>query len=838
MPRRTLQAFCTIVIWLGALHEGSPVCAQDLAPIRQDNAVQTLPFSTGVFSQPAGIAGLILGTDASAGSGTPQPWSMDGQTPYVQRFGIAHDAGDGIGFQDGQTTLEFMTPIRGDLVWDNLFLDARFVLLNDATTAANVGAGYRYYNRDHNRIYGINAFYDYRQTDLNEFSQLGIGVEALGPLFDFRANAYIPDVGEVIGPVPGVFVEHLLITNRDEIAMTGGDVEAGVCLWDSDRVQTRVFGGCYYFDGHRNDDALGCKARVEATLDQQFWIDASVQDDDVFGTTATIGVAIRYLKRQLPPHNQALKPMDHIFFRRTGDAAARNIAQRLSAPIERLQTIVLSQQPTIATEPGGTPLNFLHVVTGGAGTGTIEDPYGTLTAALADPDAGTSIIYTPFGGDFVENITLVAGATVLSNGPVQTVDTQFGPTRLPFSGSGTVFSDLPTLTGDVDLADDSRFSGFDVSGQVTGLGVSGFTIDNTRIDSAVGDALAFVSADSATLDTVSLESTAGRGLLMIDSSADITDLTVTTASDDAVEIFNVGTDREVNIEILVVENASGFGVDASVSGAGALTLNIDGTNSISSVDNAINAALLGASTGDLNLALNGSTLSSTGGAGINLDGTAGAGTLFVAALSNNVISFGGAGGLLADTVTFDADPTTGAIDLVDAGTLTIGNADALTDINGDGINLQDPTGELSFSTLNIFNSGGTGLLVDTKGGGTTFSLTTGAGSTIMTDGGPAMSLDPLDVDLTFDSIESTDSATNGVFIDTTTGSIQITATTISGSIMPSILIQNTPAPLSVNFGATVIDSTISDVFSDNVDTSVGNGVNLSIDFESLTITGP
>lgn len=836
MQTITLQALAAVTASLWVMQWSPMVCAQDLAPVRQADPAHAAPHSAGAVSQWAGIAGLVLGNDA--GSGAPRPWSIDGQTPYVQRFGLAHDAGDGIGYHDGQTTLEFMTPIRGDLVWDNLFLDARFVALNDATTAANLGLGYRYYHRDHNRIYGINVFYDYRQTDYHEFNQVGIGFEALGPLFDFRANAYIPDVGDLIGPVPGVFVEHLLITYRDEIAMTGGDFEAGLCLLDSDRVQTRVFGGCYFFDGHRNDDAFGCKARVEATLDQQFWIDASVQDDDVFGTTASVGIAIRYLKRQLPPHNQALKPMDHIFFRRAGDAAARNIAQRLSAPIERQQTIVLSQQPEVATDPGGTPLNFLHVVTGGAGDGRFEDPYGTLTAALADPDAGTSIIYTPFGGDFVENITLVTGATVLSNGPVQTVDTQFGATRLPFSGSGTVFDDLPTLTGDVDLADDSRFSGFDVSGQVTGLGVSGFTIDNTLIDSTAGDALAFVSAASATLDNVSLESTAGRGLLMIDSSADITDLIVTTASDDGVEIFNVGTDREVNIENLTVENASGFGVDVSVSGAGSLTLNIDGVNSISSVDNALNAELLGASTGDLNLSLNGTTLSSTGGAGVNLDGTAGAGVLYVAALSETVISFGGAGGLLADTVTFDADPTTVAIDLVDAGTLTVGNADSLTDITGDGVNLQDPTGDLSFTTLSIFNSGGAGLLVDTKGGGTTFSLTAGAGSTIMTDGGPAMSLDPLDVDLIFDSVESTGSATNGVFIDTTTGSIQIAATTISGSVMPSILIQNTPAPLSVNFGATVIDSTISDVFTDNVDTTIGNGVNLSIDFDSLTITGP
>lgn len=827
--------------WLAALLAVSSAVAlraQDAAPVTTLPPGQAALPDAGIGFTWAGIAGLFSGGAENPAVHRPEPWSLDGDTPYVQRFGLAYDGGDGVGFRDGLTAFEFMTPLRGDQVWDNLFLDGRFSVLNNATTAANVGIGYRWYNRDQNRIYGLNAFFDFRQTDLNQFHQAGVGVESLGPILDFRANAYIPDVGEIVGPVPGVFFGHLLVTNRDEIAMTGGDVEAGLCLLDTDRFQTRIFGGGYYFYGHRNDDAVGWKARAEATLDQQLWVDAQVQQDDVFGTTASIGVAIRCLKRQLPPAPQALQPMDHMFFRRAGDAAAANIAHRLSAPIERLQLIVLSQQPEIATDPGGTPLNFLHVVNGGAGDGTFENPYGTLTAALADAAAGTSIIYTPQGGAFVENITLVAGAQVLSNGPVQHVETQFGRSRLPFSGSGTVFSDLPTLTGDVAMADDSRFSGFDVTGQVAATGVSDFTIANTRIDNAAGDALVITGADAATLDTLSLESTAGGGLVLDDSSADISNVTVTTASTDGVAILTAATDRTVAIQGLTIGNASAFGVNVNIAGAGSLTLTVTGPNSIASVGNALDAALSGGSTGDLFLSLDTTTLSSSGGAGINLDGTAGAGTLYIASLSDNVIALGGGGGLLADTVTFDADPTTGAIDTVNAGTLTVGDSDTAVEITGDGVALIDPTGSLGFTTLDVFNSGGTGLFVDTKGGGTTFTLATGTDSTIVTSGGLALSLDPLDVNLAFDGVTSSASPTSGVFIDTTTGTIQIAATTISGAVGTAIVVQNTPAPLSVNFGTTVIDSTVSDVFADNIDTTVGNGANLSIDFDTLTITGP
>lgn len=833
-----LRKFRALLMAVALAAPAGRAYAQDLAPYESPLSSPPGSDQSLQFPQRRLFPGFHTGRDAPAAPLAHEPWSMDGQTPYVQRFGVGHMAGDGVGYRDGLTTIEFMTPLRGDQVWDNLFAEARFIVLNDATVAANLGLGYRVYQLEHNRIYGLNVFYDYRQTDYNDFHQVGVGVEALGPLVDFRANLYIPDVDQVVGPVPGLFIGHQLLTNRDEIAMTGGDVEAGVCLVDLDHFQARVFGGGYWLDGHRNDDAIGWRVRGEATLDQQLWVHVAAQHDGVFGTTVGVGVAIRYLKRFTPPAVQALRPMDHIFFRRGGDAAAANIAYRLSAPVERLPTIVLSQQPAIATDLSGTPLNFLHVVEGGAGDGRFENPYGTLTAALADPAAGASIIYTPAGGNFTENITLVAGTSVLSNGPVQLVQTQFGPAKLPFSGASTGLTDLPTLTGNVAMADDSRFSGFDVTGQVTAAAVSGFRIDHARIDSAAGDALSITGADTALLDNLSLEATAGRGLLLSDSSAALTAIEVTTASGDGIAIETAAADRAVEIDGLTISNASGRGVGVEVAGTGSLSVSLRGTNSISSVGSGVEAALGGASTGDLLLSIETTTLASTGGSGVVLDGSAGAGTLYVTGFSNNTVTLAAAGGFLADTVTFDADPATAAFDVVAGGVLLIGDADAAVEITGDGVRLIDPTGALDFSTLDVFNSGGTGLLVDTKGGGTTFTLTTGADSTIVTSGGAALSLDPLDVGLLFDTVTSTGSPGHGIFLDTVTGRVGITATTVSGSALAAIVVQNTPAPLSLQFGETVINSLISDAFADNIGTTVGNGTNLSIDFSSLTITGP
>ena len=824
-------------------NESAPVSsASSVSPSFQDSqlAPAGLEFDDVAEFEPGDVARSVerwfSSPTTNLRGGPPEPWTMDGYFPYVQRFGVAHDAGDGVGFGESFTTFEYFTPIRGDLVWDNLFADSRFIVRNNAFIGANVGIGYRHYSLAQNRIWGANIYGDWLKTDVTDFGQLGIGVESLGTLIDARANAYIPNVDQTRGQVPNAFHGHLLIINRDQIAMTGGDAEIGLNLFDVDRAQARVFGGVYYFDGHGSRNATGWRARAEATIDQLYWLDVSVQDDQVFGTTWTVGFAVRALRRFLPPNIQALKPMDHHYFRRSGDARAGNIAHRLSAPVERLQNIVITQQPRVATDGAGTPLHFLHVVEGAAGTGAFEDPYGTLSDALLDPDAGTSIIYTPQGGNYIEDVTLVAGATVLSNGPIQRVLTQQGFQTLPFSGTSPDLSDLPTLTGNVTMADDSRFSGFAVTGAVTATAVTNVTIDHSRVTNGAGDAVTLSGVDSALLDTVFVSSTAGVGLFVDDSSATITGLTVNDAASNGVEVLSAATDRTVDFTDLVVTAAAAQGLRINVGGAGNLSVSLDGTNSITSTGNALNAETDVVSTGDLFLALDGVTLASSTGAGANIDGTAGAGTLYLMSLDSLVVADAMTGGFLVDTATFDADPATLAIDPVQSTGLSVGSMSL--DVMGDGVQLIDPTGDLRIDVLTVFNEMGTGLFVDTKGGGTTFHLETGPASSITTTDGDALFLDPLTIDLQFATLQSTDSPGNAVLLDTVSGRLVSAASVFDGAVAKSIVIQNTPAPLLVNFGDTTIDSTLGPALTDNVDTTMGNGGNVTLLFESLSITFP
>lgn len=806
---------------------GSWGWAEDISLDRQEvTAVQTSPE-------------LVFRGQSDETDELPTPWSVDGETPYIQQFGAGYRSGDGLGFQNGYADLEWMIPIRGDAEWDNCFADLHFLLKDDEKVAGNATLAYRRYDLDWNRIFGGYVFWDGMQTPLgNQLQQLGLGVETMGPIIDARANLYLPDAFELRGPLPNLFQGNNLIINRAEVAMTGIDGEVGVNLPEFLNMRTRVLGGGYYFDGHAVGNTTGWKARIEAEFNRNVWVDYSIQDDDLFGQTQNIGLTVRYGHRFLDhqPHSPA--SMDHKFFRAEGVNATRNLSDRLSDPIRRLQNLVLTRDDGVAaTDTGGTPIEFIHVANGFAGTGTFENPYGTLTNALGDGAAGTSIIYTPFGGNYVENVTLVPGARVLSNGPAQTVETQFGTQPLPFSGTSPDLSALPTITGNVAMADDSRFSGFDVTGGLTAAAVTDFTVDNSVITNPAGDAVSINGATASTLTNLRVSSGAGRGVFLNNSAAAITDLEVTTATTNGLEVTTTATPRIVTLSNLTVDAAGLHGVDLNVAGAGALTYTQTGIFEVSSTGNAFDAALQGGSTGNMNLTLSSFTLASTAGAGVNLDGSAGAGRINVVGLAGGTISTDATGGFLVDDVTFDSNLAQAGNQQVTTGLLTIGSSTDTTQIAGDGLRLLDPTGSWSVSTLNIFNDTGTGLLVDTKGGGTTFALAT-SGGTITTTNGPAMNLDPLAVTMTLGTVRSDTSPTNGIMLDAVSGSLVIGTTILNDSVGIPLVIQNTPAALTANFGNTTIDSTISALQADNVDTTIGNGAFLNISFTTLQITGP
>jgi hypothetical protein len=274
------------------------------------------------------------------------------------------------------------------------------------------------------------------------------------------------------------------------------------------------------------------------------------------------------------------------------------------------------------------------------------------------------------------------------------------------------------------------------------------------------------------------------------------------------------------LDRVVVENTGGAGISLTNTlgavaltgltvrgGAGAGVL-INGGSTVSLANSTISggagAVDINDGGADLAVSLSGLTLSATGGNVLDIDGS-GAGTVTVAGLSGITIrgGTGETGGLSVRSAIFDANTTTAGVQAVNAGRMEVGTTAAR--VGGQGAFLTDVTGSLSFTDLDIANSGDTGLhVINSKAD--SFTLATLDG-TIDTVGGTAADLDPLVVDLNFASISSVGAAGPGVILNSVQGggtggnALTIGTLTISNSGGDGLVILNSTGLVRVKGGA-------------------------------------
>ncbi len=879
---------------------------------------------------------LILVTLATAETATAQ----DAPDPWMTRFSARHVAGDGVGHTTSYSSLDWFVPLlpaeSDSTMW---FGDFHALIFNDAECGSNVGTGYRWFLEDQDRIYGINGYWDTRDDNSLLFNQAGIGVESLGQIFDFRANGYTPAVNDAYQHQLGnaYFQDNRLFV-PSTAALSGMDAEAGVNFPAFYQISTSFFGGGYYYDSNHTIAATGWRVRAEAMFRDCVVVGVSVQDDDLFGQTVNGMIELRHTVF----HHATLarRSMRHKFRDPDGSSDSQTVRHRLADPVHRRQNIVLNEESARPATFGGAPLNFVHVVPGGAGNGTFENPYGTISAAMLDPLAGSGVIYTPSGGTFTENVTMTPGSTLFSNGPTQFVTSNFGSVPLPFSGVNSSLTALPSsIVGDVTLANNTTLNGFDVQGGISGTNVLGVSLTNNRIASSATDAISLTSSGDVSMNSLLIENPAGRGILLNTSSASISAVTIQNSGDTAVElntsigvtidnllienpagrgivlndsaasmsavtIQNSGdtavelntsigvsmdnllitnptgrgillNDSSANLSTVTIKNsgdtaleinttniggivaASGLnitntvsntrGIDANVTGAGNLLLGLSAlpgaapaTNTISVEQDAVNVSTSAGSTGSAVVLLNTLAVSSTSGAGIVVDGSAGTGTTWVSGFAGNSVTKAATGGVLFDTVTFDSNPLTPEIDPVSAVLLGVGTAPG--DVKGAGVSIQNSTGDLNLGVARIFNSNGPGLFVATSPNLNVSSTTL---SSIETQSGPVLDLSNTKTALNFLSLKSEKSpgANHGIHLNNVTGEINSTTTNIVDSNAPAaILIQNIPgAPdsLKPKFGTLTIESLFDNNEATNISLpGVTTGIVQPIYTAPLTIVGP
>jgi hypothetical protein len=788
---------------------------------------------------------ITLATIAAAETAKAQ----DAPDPWMTRISARHVAGEGVGHTNSYSSLDWFVPLlpaeSDSTMW---FGDVRGLIFNDGEFGSNMGSGYRWFVEDQNRIYGINGYWDTRKDNSLLFNQAGIGVESLGQIFDFRANGYTPAVYDTYQHQLGTayFQDNRLFV-ASTAALSGMDAEAGVNFPTFHQISTSLFGGGYYYDSNHTIAAAGWRVRAEAMFRDFVVVGVSVQDDELFGQTVNGMIELRHTVFHRA--TLARRSMRHKFRDADGSSDGQTVRHRLADPVYRRQNIVLKEESARPATFGGAPLNFVHVVPGGAGDGTFENPYGTISTAMLDPLAGSGVVYTPYGGTFTENVTMTAGSTLFSNGPRQFVNADFGSVPLPFSGANGSLTGLPSkIVGDVTLANNTVLNGFDVERGISGTNVTDVSLINNRVAS-LSDAISLTSSSDVSMNNLLITNPVGRGILLNDTSASLSSVTIQNAGNTALEINTTANDRTVTGTGLNITNTVGSisGIDANVTGTGNLLLNISGTpgsatasNSISVQQDAVNVSTGHGSTGNATMQLNSLTVSTTAGSGIVVDGSVGAGTTTVTGFSGNTVTKAATRGALFQTVTFDSNPITPGTQPVSTGTLTIGAEPG--DVVGAGVSIQDSMGILNLGVAQIFNNNGPGLFVANSQ-----DLIVGSipGSTVETQSGAALDLSDTTMGFIFTSLKSENSpgANHGIHLDNVTGIIISTTTDIVKSNAPAaILIENIPVAsnsLVPNFGALTIESLFDNTEATNISLpGVNTGIAQPIYTAPLTIVGP
>jgi hypothetical protein len=479
------------------------------------------------------------------------------------------------------------------------------------------------------------------------------------------------------------------------------------------------------------------------------------------------------------------------------------------------------------------PIIPVNVIVDTIGATKYTDPFGNGAAILTNN--GSLNLVTLGNGDTVQNVILSGGQ-----------DQVFGSGIAGVNVNQTTFNGLPggsaihlvNTTGTINLDNNSIMnsgnSGILLSNAGT-VSITGGTIDNTSLH-GIESLNTNLTVDGVTFGgTLSL---AGSGVVVTNNDA---------------------ANRTVTLQNLVSNSPLDIGLAGIVlnsSGTGSLTANLSG-NSLAATQQGLlvneTGAVASANRIQLNLTGTNQWESGSGVYAIDINGQfvdANNSSVVITSLGSGTVTGNGTGGgVHFNNVAFDSDLSTVGNQQVAAGTWNIGQgALANQRVQGDGLRFEGPVGDVSFSTLNIYNDSGTGLYVDTKTAGTTFNLGTGTG-TIDTNLGAAMFLDPLSTAITLSSVTSNLAGTDAVTFDTVTGTINIGSLTISGASGSGLLISNSSG-LTSNFttvdisnvgtvpednGVTLSDAGTVSILGGTIDGTTGNGI-LSQD-TNLTASG-
>ena len=398
-------------------------------------------------------------------------------TAKQNQFNIRHQEGTGVGYNKGYTSANALLNYKINQQFFS-FLDLRGHIFNDGKWAANAGLGLRYLPNALSILFGINAFYDYRETKHSVFNQLGAGFECFLPHWDIRVNGYFPFGTRKHHYKKGFdrFEGHnAFLFEKVDSPFLGGDARVGRRIYKNDELQLYGTAGAYYFYGQYGKNSCGALLNLKATISKYLTVEGQTSYDSTFHWRGygEIGLQISFGgKHTLKRTDMPCKNMTRL-------------QQKLIDKVDRFEIIVadIHKKHARARDPiSGLPFNFIFVDNQrGSSDGSFGNPFRTLAQAQANSQPG-DIIYV-FPGDGTDNgmnvgISLQNNQQLLSSAVAIPVSSTFGSLTIPAQTFSKPFiSNYGAVNNVINLANNNEVRGFNI----TASGLVGFqAIDGTN----------------------------------------------------------------------------------------------------------------------------------------------------------------------------------------------------------------------------------------------------------------------------------------------------------------------------------------------------------------------
>ncbi len=402
------------------------------------------------------------------------------KTPHSFRFAFKHREANGIGYDQGYSSLDgfFLFSSLGN--WYPFF-DVRAHLFNEGRPAANLGFGLRYSPDFVRAIFGINGFFDFKSTSHSTFEQAGAGIEILGTKWEMRANGYLPifSKNNLYNLDFYQFQNHHAIFRAShEIAFKGYDLSLTRALFQKKKWDLSSTVDGYMFFADYNTKAAGGLIKLKSTLFNFFSLETQASYDSYFKTILQIqaGVAVSFGKRiainkKNLPNRQKLA-----------------LARRLAEEVDRFEMIVTTKHPinSIAKDPRTD--DNMHIIfvnnqtyDQGDGDGTAESPYTSLRKAEENSSPWDMIYVYPGNGSAFQmdhGITLKNGQWLQSSSLPFATKSEFGVSIVPNQTNGK--PNIGNIAGaSVTVANNNIVNGFTMRSSI--VNIAGTDTNNLRL---------------------------------------------------------------------------------------------------------------------------------------------------------------------------------------------------------------------------------------------------------------------------------------------------------------------------------------------------------------------